>query len=349
MPVNSGRPIIGRLASAGLGFLSSTAGFPVAGSIGLLSQTMTPQMPPPHLLTRTLASPAWVSQIPLTSPPACALRRRRAKQRRQNRDQCHRSRKSAFESHGNLKAFNPKRLESKQLNISNKANLCNAAGDLRMAAFRCRLCRSSPGQAAQVDDAVAGGAPLEVVDVGRDRLETNAALGLIGIDFAVERFPAAAHVKRRVVRFAKQQREMRRSLRPSGSGSPHRARCWHSRGAGVGEGGDAADAAGRHLAPVPCDLAAIDADMAEHASPLHPAPAPAIRHGQRRCRPRAASRRHPAARPRRYSGLASGQEASPFKTSISMLIVFVPAINGARVQSGSGFQHVDRRFPNCGV
>jgi hypothetical protein len=30
-------------------------------------------MPPPHLLTRTLASPACVSQIPLTSPPACAF------------------------------------------------------------------------------------------------------------------------------------------------------------------------------------------------------------------------------------------------------------------------------------
>src|SRR5665213_511835 len=72
MPLNSGRPIIGRLASAGFGFLSSTAGLPVAGSIGAFSQTMTPQMSAPHLLTRTLASPACVSQIPLASPPACA-------------------------------------------------------------------------------------------------------------------------------------------------------------------------------------------------------------------------------------------------------------------------------------
>src|ERR1700722_8104203 len=73
MPLNSDNPIIGRLASDGLGFLSSTCGFPVAGLIGSLSQTTTPQMPPPHLLTRTLASPACVSQIPLTSPPACAF------------------------------------------------------------------------------------------------------------------------------------------------------------------------------------------------------------------------------------------------------------------------------------
>src|SRR5580700_7653443 len=72
MPVNSGSPIIGRLASEGFGFLSSMAGFPVAGSIGSFSQTITPQIPPPHLLTLTLASPAWVSQTPVGSPSACA-------------------------------------------------------------------------------------------------------------------------------------------------------------------------------------------------------------------------------------------------------------------------------------
>src|ERR1700726_2304771 len=72
MSLNSGSPIIGRLASEGLGFLSSTWGLPVAGLIGSLSQTTTPQIPPLHRLTRTLASPACVSQTPLTSPPACA-------------------------------------------------------------------------------------------------------------------------------------------------------------------------------------------------------------------------------------------------------------------------------------
>jgi len=41
--------------------------------MGSLSQTTTPQIPPPHLPTRTLASPACVSQMPLTSPSACAL------------------------------------------------------------------------------------------------------------------------------------------------------------------------------------------------------------------------------------------------------------------------------------
>ena len=73
MPLNSGSPIIGRLASAGLGFLSSTCGLPVAGLIGSRSQTTTPQMPPPHLLTRTRASPAWVSQMPAGSLRFCAL------------------------------------------------------------------------------------------------------------------------------------------------------------------------------------------------------------------------------------------------------------------------------------
>src|SRR3954451_18182969 len=64
MSWNSGRPIIGRFASAGLGFLSSTIGVPVAGLIGSRNHTTTPQIASPHLLTRTLASPAWVSQTP---------------------------------------------------------------------------------------------------------------------------------------------------------------------------------------------------------------------------------------------------------------------------------------------
>src|SRR5260370_15373799 len=41
--------------------------------MGALSQTTPPQIPPPHLRTRTLASPACVSQMPLTSPPVCAF------------------------------------------------------------------------------------------------------------------------------------------------------------------------------------------------------------------------------------------------------------------------------------
>src|SRR3954447_11733382 len=72
MSVNSGGPIIGRLASAGLGFLSSTIGCPVAGLTGSRSQTMTPQIASPHLLTRTRASPAWVNQTPSGLAP-CAF------------------------------------------------------------------------------------------------------------------------------------------------------------------------------------------------------------------------------------------------------------------------------------
>src|SRR5258708_25358648 len=72
MPLNSGRPIIGRFLSAGLGFLSSTWDLPVAGSIGSRRPTITPQTPLPHLLTRTRASPAWVIQVPVASPAPCA-------------------------------------------------------------------------------------------------------------------------------------------------------------------------------------------------------------------------------------------------------------------------------------
>src|SRR3954453_17475059 len=69
---NSGRPIIGRFASAGLGFLSSTIGCPVAGLTASRNHTTTPQIASPHLLTRTLASPAWVSQMPIGLPAVCA-------------------------------------------------------------------------------------------------------------------------------------------------------------------------------------------------------------------------------------------------------------------------------------
>src|SRR6478672_642107 len=72
MPLNNDRPITGRFRKAGFGFLSSTWGLPVAGSIGSRSPTIVPQIPPPHLLTRTRASPAWVSQIPVGSPAPCA-------------------------------------------------------------------------------------------------------------------------------------------------------------------------------------------------------------------------------------------------------------------------------------
>jgi hypothetical protein len=39
------RPMMGRFANDGLLFLSSTCGFPVAGSIGTFSQTIVPQSP----------------------------------------------------------------------------------------------------------------------------------------------------------------------------------------------------------------------------------------------------------------------------------------------------------------
>src|SRR4051812_20231142 len=72
MPLNRDRPIIGRFFSAGLGFLSSTCGLPVAGSIGSLRPTTTPQRPPPHLLTLTRASPACVNHTPVGSAVPCA-------------------------------------------------------------------------------------------------------------------------------------------------------------------------------------------------------------------------------------------------------------------------------------
>src|ERR1700694_639287 len=57
-------PMTGRFASEGLAFLSSTCGFPVAGSIGAFNQTIVPQSPVPQWLMRIFASPACVSQMP---------------------------------------------------------------------------------------------------------------------------------------------------------------------------------------------------------------------------------------------------------------------------------------------
>src|ERR1700712_5530021 len=73
MSWNSGSPIIGRFAKAGLGFLSSTIGCPVAGLTGSRNHTTTPQIAPPQLLTRTFASPAWVSQMPIGLPAVSAM------------------------------------------------------------------------------------------------------------------------------------------------------------------------------------------------------------------------------------------------------------------------------------
>src|SRR5262249_8252514 len=67
MPMNSEMPITGRLRSVAFGFLSSTCGWPVTASIGSFSQTTTPQMPLPHFVTLTRASPFSVSQTPTGS------------------------------------------------------------------------------------------------------------------------------------------------------------------------------------------------------------------------------------------------------------------------------------------
>src|SRR6266478_1158232 len=99
--------------------------------------------------------------------------------------------------------------------------------------------------------------------MGRNCGEARAPVRLLGIDLPLERLPAAPLVKRRVVRFAKQQREIDRafvSQRLHGS---------LERGAGVAAapegftGRDPADAAGAHLASIPYYGAAKDADMAD--------------------------------------------------------------------------------------
>src|SRR5674536_357234 len=69
----------------------------------------------------------------------------------------------------------------------------------------------SPRQAAYVDGPLQRRA-LEAVDIGRDDVETHAALRLLGVDLALERLPAAVDVERDIVRFTKQQRKIARAF-----------------------------------------------------------------------------------------------------------------------------------------
>ena len=72
MPLNSGRPIIGRLRRPDWDSCRRPAACRWRDRSALAARRSTPQIPPPHLLTRTRASPAWVSQTPVGSPAPCA-------------------------------------------------------------------------------------------------------------------------------------------------------------------------------------------------------------------------------------------------------------------------------------
>ena len=147
---------------------------------------------------------------------------------------------------------------------------------------------------------------------------------LLGVDLAVERLPAAAGVKRHIVRLAKQQREIGGAFVLQGLDRRIERDAGIAAAAKVRAGQHAADAAGADLAAVPGDLAAVDARHGRPRPPARPAPAPANRHGQTRCRPRAVWRPPRGGQTASNSGLASGQDVSPFKTSISMPMMHFP-------------------------
>src|ERR1700682_2294382 len=107
-----------------------------------------------------------------------------------------------------------------------------------------------------------------MVHIGCDRLETNAALRLLAKDLAVERLPAPPDIKRRVVRFAEQQREIGGAFILQGLNGGIERHAGISAPPHVLAGQDAADAAGPQLASIPGHLAAIDADMADDAFSL---------------------------------------------------------------------------------
>src|SRR5258708_29180087 len=57
-------PIIGRPRRDGSGFLASVSGWPVRGSLGVLSHTMVPHMSAPHFAMRIWASAVSGSHTP---------------------------------------------------------------------------------------------------------------------------------------------------------------------------------------------------------------------------------------------------------------------------------------------
>src|SRR5258708_34607560 len=86
---------------------------------------------------------------------------------------------------------------------SSNFSMCNAVS-LAPGSFP----KLSPGQSAQVDHALPERA-AEVEDMRHDGLETNASLvGLLDIDLALKRFPAAPDVKCRAVGLAEHQCEI---------------------------------------------------------------------------------------------------------------------------------------------
>src|SRR5665647_975718 len=101
------------------------------------------------------------------------------------------------------------------------------------------------------------------MDIGRDGFETDAAYRLFAPDLAVERLEAAPHVERGVVRFAEQQCEIGRAFILQGLDGGIERDAGVSLAAAILAGQHPADAAGAHFAPVPFDLAAVDADVAD--------------------------------------------------------------------------------------
>src|SRR6266702_4007911 len=100
--------------------------------------------------------------------------------------------------------------------------------------------------------------------MGCDRGERNAALpGLFGENVAFERPPAAAGIERRIMRLAKQHREITRAFIPQGLDRGIERDAGIAAAATICAGCNPADAAGAHLSPIPVHLPPKDPDMAD--------------------------------------------------------------------------------------
>ena len=98
--------------------------------------------------------------------------------------------------------------------------------------------------------------------IWRHRLEANSSTGLLGIDLALERMPAARLVERLIVRLAEQHRKAHRLVVAHGPDRGVQRQRGIAAPPAICPRRNAADAADLDLAPVPDGVAEVDADMA---------------------------------------------------------------------------------------
>src|SRR3974390_2408158 len=135
-------------------------------------------------------------------------------------------------------------------------------GDDRKTICRVRSVRGSPRQSAEVDGALARRPSLEVKDKRRHYCEAQLAVRLLDIDVAAEGLPAARLIKFEIVRFAKQERELRGIVIAHGLHGGVERDAGIAATSVIGPGRNPADASDVNASAIPAYPAKENTDMA---------------------------------------------------------------------------------------